>query len=395
MAGRKRSNGEGSIVPRKLKNGKTVYDAWASVRDPVTGRTKRVPKRGLETHDDAVEWIQQQRTAATRPVANGMKLDDLADAYWHSGAVETTTMASWKQRYKAEIQPYLGQVGLGDLLPLHIDTWVGKMRSKVVRGKPRKATSLLNYVTTLSAILDYGVVNKLIDADWTQVSPSVRRLRDDAARTEPEEKSPWTADDFFSFLKMESEPSYKAMWLLMAATGVRRGHACGVQWTEVDFEKKRIVFATNRVDTPEGVKTTIAKAGRRIVVPMDDALAEILREQRRRQIAEGLEDCPYVFDRPQLYKTYKQRELKAGEPMDPNGVTARFRRLRQRAGLPSGSPHTLRHLWATVARELGASRDAVADVLGNSSKVVAAVYDHSDTEQRELASKMAGTMLAS
>jgi integrase len=395
MAGRKRSNGEGTIKARKLKNGDVVYDAWASVKDPITGQTKRVPKRGHKSHDDAVEWIQQQRTAATRPVANGMKLDDLANVYWQSGAVGPSTMVDWEQRYKVEIQPYLGQIGLKELLPLHIDSWVGKMRGKLVRGKVRKPTSLINYVTTLSAILKYGVINKLLDADWTETSPAVRKLRDDAMKTEPEKKSPWTYNDFKNFLRIETEPSYKAMWLLMAATGVRRGHACGLKWVEVDFEDMVIRFGTNRVAVSRGVVETIAKAGRRIIVPMDEALANVLREQRKRQIEEGLEDCKYVFDRPVLVDTYKQEKFEPGEPMDPNGVTARFRRLRRRANLKSGSPHTLRHLWATLARELGASRDAVADVLGNSSKIVAEVYDHSDKEQRELASKMASKMLTS
>jgi integrase len=389
-----------------------VYDASVMVTDPVTGKKDRPTKRGLASETEAVEWVQTQRASRLRRV-KGMTLNDLAAIFWGSGSVEISTVPSWERMYETDIKPYLGGIPITDLLPMHIDVWVGKIREKpsLRTGAIRKPNSLVNYLTVLSSLLEYAVLNRFIDANWTKSSPAAMRLRKDATNYEPEEKSPWTVENFMDFLKVEDEPSFKSMWCLMAATGVRRGHACGVRWEEVEWERSRIVFGTNRVYSAGQVKTTIAKGGRRIILPMDDALADILRAQKKRQEEEGIQcspgpdgvsslcptkdphPCCYVFDRPVIHKTWNGKPVPKGQPMDPSGVTARFKRLVKRAKLPSGSPHTLRHTWATLARDAGATREAVADVLGHGSSIVTRTYDHSDKQGRELAGSMAKLVL--
>src|SRR5690606_34931858 len=114
------------------------------------------------------------------------------------------------------------------------------------------------------------------------------------------------------------------------------------------------------------------KAGRRIVIHMDELLEEVLLEQKARQEkakAEGpWEDHDVVFDRPILKRSLNGREFVPGIPMNPSSVTERFRRHARYAKLPPASPHDLRHMWGTLARDMGASRDTVGDALGQRSK---------------------------
>lgn len=392
MAKRAR-NGAGNIRPRKLANGDTVYDAAVSVKDPMTGKSVRLYKRGFSSHADASEWVRTQQASRLRR-SDGMTLDDLARLYWESGGIKETTKDHWISWYKADIQEYLGQVPVSEILPMHIDSWVGKIRAK----KQRKASTLVNRVTVLSNILNYGVINRLVEADWTKSSPAVRRLRTEASNQEVEEKEIWTPEQFQEFLTFEPEPSYKALWCFFAATGTRRGTACGLRWPYVDFDKDIITLGVNRTVTPQGVVETTPKGGRKQKLVMDDLLRQVLEGQKERQErlkAEGpWEDHGVVFDRPLLTTGYKGKVFVPGRPMEPKAVTERFRRLVEYAGLPPASPHDLRHMWATLARDSGASRDAVADQLGHSSKaVIKAFYDHSDVEARNLASLMSKTLL--
>lgn len=396
----KARNGEGTIKPRKLADGRTVYDAWCSVKDPLTGKSGRKSKRGHPSEAAAVEWIQSQRAAARRTPAS-MTLDDLAEMFWAAETVKGTTASHWRSWYALDIQHYLGSMPVAGILPMHLDQWVLKIRAKLHKGKPRAPTTLVNRVTVLSAILDYGVVNRFIDADWTKASGGIRKLREDAqnftADKRAEGKELWTVQQFLDFLEQETEPSYRALWCFLAATGARRGTALGLRWSDVNFERKRIVALTNRTVTPDGVMETTQKGGRRIIIHLDELLEGVLLSQRERQEKDKArgpwEDHDVVFDRPILKKSLNGKVFSPGIPMNPGTVTERFSRLARNAGLPPASPHDLRHLWGTMAKNLGATRDAVADQLGHRSVLVTNLYDHSEEESRELAASMARVML--
>lgn len=375
----KARNGQGSIRKRILKDGTTVWDASVSITDPVTGETSRPSKRGLPTEAAAVKWVQAQQASKVRPT-RGVTVNDLADMYWAAEPQKPSTIAHWKYLYRRFILDYLGEVPLAELRPAHIDTWLIKI-------KPGKSVNYLSgVVSPLSAILQYGVANRYLDANWVDTSAGVLKLRKDAKNYRPKKKLQWTIEDFRKFLRAEKSPQYRAMWCYIAATGVRRGAACGLLWEEIDFEQGLISSNSALVGTPEGDMASTQKSGALIEIYIDILLQGVLLEQKDRQ--EGL-DCPWVFDRPVL-----QKGQEPGRQMVPSLVTSHFTTTADRAGCPHGTPHNLRHLWVTLAREAGASRDAVGDIVGHSSKDVVRIYDHSEIEKKQLATSMAKLILS-
>ena len=376
----KARNGQGSIRPRKLKDGATVWDASVSIKDPVTGKTVRPSKRGFQSERDAVEWVQAQRAARTRQ-SRGTTLNHLADMYWAAEPHKASTISHWKYLYRRFIKEYLGDIELSELRPVHIDAWLIKIR-------PGKSVNYVSgIVSPLSAILQYGVANRYLDANWVDASAGVMKLRKEAKNYRPKKKVQWTVEDFRRFLRAEKSPQYRAMWCYIAATGVRRGAACGLLWEEIDFEEGIIASNSALVGTPEGKVKSTQKSGALVEIHIDPLLQGVLLEQKERQEAAGL-DCPWVFDRPVL-----QKGQKPGRQMEPTLVTSHFTTTANRAGL-KGTPHNLRHLWVTLAREAGASRDTVADYVGHSSSAITAVYDHSSTEKKALAATMAKMILS-
>jgi len=393
LAKRRARNGQGTITPRKLADGTVVYDAKVSVKDPITGVSSRPSKKGIPSHDEAVEWIETQRASKTRNV-RGMTVDDLAALFWGSGSIKDTTLSHWQADYDRNIRPYLGSMALSDLLPMHIDAWVLKVRA----AKKRKASTLVAHaLSPLSAILKYGALNKYLDTDWTKVSPAAKKLREDANNEVTEDKQIWTVEQFHSFLELETEPSFRALWIFMAATGVRRGTACGLSWSEVDFDKKVILAFKNRTPTPDGDIVSTQKGGKRIKIWLDEPLEAVLLAQKERQDkakAEGpWEDHDVVFDRPLLTTSYGGQVFIPGRPMRPQSVTERFSRLAREAGNPPASPHDLRHMWVTLARSLGVSRDTAGDIIGHRSKAVTRVYDHYEGEKVQAVSGVSKLLL--
>lgn len=380
MAKAKARDGQGSIRKRLLKDKTVVWDASVSLRDPVTGETTRPSKRGLPSEKAAIEWVAAQKAAKTRQ-SRGRVVNDLAEMYWAAEAQKATTTSHYRYLYGKHIEEYLGSVPLEDLRPAHIDAWIIKIR-------PGKSPNYVSgIIATLSSILKYGVANRFIEANWVEASAGVLRTKKEVKNHRPRKKVLWTLENFRDFLKAEQYVHYRTMWCYIAATGVRRGAACGLLWDEVDFEEGLISSNTTLVHTPDGRMESTQKSGSPIDIYMDPLLQGVLLEQKDRQKEEGI-NCPIVFDRPVL-----QRTQVPGSPMNPSQVYNHFVTTAKRAGCPHGTPHGLRHLWVTLARDAGASREAVGDFVGHSSTVVTEVYDHSEVEKRALASAMAKLLL--
>ena len=99
---------------------------------------------------------------------------------------------------------------------------------------------------------------------------------------------------------------------------------------------------------------------------MDKVTVRVLREHRRRQMAEQAaageqgQDSGYVFtDRN-------------GAPLNPDFLTRRFGRLVAESGLPPVRLHDLRHGAATLAHAAGADLKTVQEQLGHTSIVLTA-----------------------
>ncbi len=71
-------------------------------------------------------------------------------------------------------------------------------------------------------------------------------------KTTRPEISTWTAEESRLFLSLtEAKPLYP-LWRVMAATGMRRGEALGLRWSDVDLENRRLSVRHSR--TQAGIK---------------------------------------------------------------------------------------------------------------------------------------------
>jgi len=116
------------------------------------------------------------------------------------------------------------------------------------------------------------------------------------------------------------DPEYRALLRVLTATGARRGEVCGLRWSDLD---------------------TKTHASRRIA--LDDATLAVLDAQH-----EGIEDrsaaCEVELD-PHGYVFTESAD--GADPLHPDTITARFTRIRKRAGLDGVRLYDLRHLHAT------------------------------------------------
>lgn len=198
-----------------------------------------------------------------------------------------------------------------------------------------------------------------------------------------------TLREFLDRSRTEQDPLYP-LWALLATTGMRRGEALGLRWSDVDLKTGRIRIVQTVIQIGGKVSLGDPKTARgRRSVKLDDATVAILRAHRLQMNEQRLlagsdyHDQDFVFHHPD------------GSWLTPDAVSATFTRRLTRYELPGLTLHGLRHTWATLALEQGIHPRVVQERLGHSTiAITLGIYSHvSPTLHDEAAQAVADLML--
>ncbi|HYN29075.1 MAG TPA: site-specific integrase [Dermatophilaceae bacterium] len=202
----------------------------------------------------------------------------------------------------------------------------------------------------------------------------------------------WSPQQLQRFLDATLLDPLGPLFLVLATTGMRRGEAVGLCWSQVDLANCAVSVRQSMlsvrykviVDEP---KTT--RSSRTIAV--DPITVAVLRHVQQRQDAQrqllgsAWHPGDYVFTRED------------GSPWHPEYVSKRFAVLVKRAGLPRIRLHDLRHTHASLALRGGVHLKVMQERLGHSSiSVTANMYSHvAPGLQHDAATRIADLALGS
>lgn len=176
----------------------------------------------------------------------------------------------------------------------------------------------------------------------------------------PERKPTFLSrNGFQALLKSINEEWLRELVVFAVLTGMRRGEILNLRWQNIDLARK-VIF----IETDASFKT---KAGKRRVVPMNEAVFALLGRKAMTEKAIGNADNEYVF-------TYK------GKQINGSYLTHEFkeyaRKIDERLHW-----HSLRHTFASWLVQDGVSLFEVQKLLGHSSTEVTQIYSHLQPEQ--------------
>lgn len=181
---------------------------------------------------------------------------------------------------------------------------------------------------------------------------------------------------------------------LVAATGMRRGEACGVRWSDVDWDARTVLVDKSVIAVDDGTVGAIVKAPKtrasiRTVVVDSETLEQLsgLRDEQE-QLARS---CDLSLDPDGFVFSF---EPGGALPPHPDAISHGFIRIRKRAGLPSDLHiHSLRHFQATVLDAVISERQKQAR-LGWSTVQMARHYTDAVHEEDRRAAEHVGRVLA-
>ncbi len=160
---------------------------------------------------------------------------------------------------------------------------------------------------------------------------------------------------------------------LLALTGMRRGEALGLRWSDIDFDAFQIAIVQT-VTAIEG-KVVMGRpktAGSRRTVYVHDATIKALRQQRQLQAEERLAAGPaWAPDNDLVFRS------RTGEPVNPDRFSRHFDKIVAEADVPRIRLHDLRHTNATLSLKAGVHPKIVSERLGHASIAITLdLYSH-------------------
>ncbi len=376
----------GSVVKRG-KGYSVVLDVG---RDPQTGKRRQKWHSGYRTKREAEAALAEMVGNVNRGTYVEKTRQTLGEFVgdWLT-AIEPTvrpaTHYSYSRNLRLHVLPYLGSAPLvavdaGALNGLYARLLAeGRKDSEGGGLSPRS----VRYVhTILHRVLKDAV-------KWGRLARNPADAADPPRATSS--SSPdmviWTAEELRVFLNGTREDRLHAAWLLLATTGMRRGEALGLRWSDLDLDGGRTAIRQTVIAIKHEVAFGTPKTAKgRRTVTLDAVTVAALREHRKRQAAERLQigagwrDLDLVFCRVD------------GTPLHPERFSRSFTDRARQLGLARIRLHDLRHGWATMALAAGVHPKVVQERLGHANiSITLDTYSHVTASLHgEAAEKVAG-----
>lgn len=305
---------------------------------------------------------------------------------WIAGAAPSlapSTAADYRRIITQYLVPRLGRVKLSKLTSLDVTQFNADMLAGGGKGGRKLSPRTVVYAQSvlgraLADAVRWGLIAR---------NPAHGLARPKVAKPD---MSVWTAEQARTFLAYAAEDRWYALWLLLITTGLRRGEASGLRWSDLDLDAKVLSVRRTRTTVDYAIVENEPKTARsRRMVSLDAATVAALLAHRVRQREELV-----AFDGEDAAPAVYVFTDELGEPSHPQAITDRFQRLTKDAGLPVIRLHDLRHTSATLALMAGIHPKVVQERLGHSSIMITMdTYSHVVQGMQEQAAEQLASLL--
>src|SRR5450759_4296252 len=302
--------------------------------------------------------------------------------------VRASTYNSYVQHVECHIAPHIGSVKLAKLTGSQVNALYGKLAESGAKdGKKGLSAMTIHHV---HACLHKACKDAV---RWGHLSRNPLDAADPPRKKSEgtREMRTWTKEQLKAFLGTVKDDRLCALWHTIAMTGMRRGEAIGLRWSDVDLEAGRL--SVRRALIPSGREVIVSEPktikGRRVIA-IDPGTVEVLKAQAARQLDEQ-NDWDEAWTDSGLVFT-----LENGAALDPESVSRYFRLAVKKAMLPTIRLHDLRHTHATLALQAGIHPKVVSERLGHATiSITLDTYSHAlPAMQAEAAALIAGLVFA-
>jgi integrase len=357
----------------KNKKGETLYGFRIFLGyDPVTGKKYETKRQGFKTRTEAKNSASELQIKFDQGKLNknshGIKTFQELFNLWfefYKNTVKRSTVTDTLLVYQNYIEPKFKNIKINKINVTFCQKCVNYWHARY--------ESYRRIKNLAAQIIDYAITLELID------SSPMRKIILPKPKAKAKKINFYEKDElkhFFDCLEGIGDKRYIAFFRLLAYTGIRRGEAMGLRWSDFNFDNqtmsiKRGLYFDERIKKVI-VQTPKTKSSIR-TLDVDQETIQILKawraDQQQRFLKFGvntLKAGQYVFTQD-----------KSNKLLAPGRADDWLRWIYKHYPQRKITVHGFRHTHASLLFEAGATIKQVQDRLGHSnSKTTLDIYTH-------------------
>ena len=241
--------------------------------------------------------------------------------------------------------------------------------------------SILHYHRLISAVLEKAKKERLVPFNVAKEHTTTPKLKKKEISLLNEDQ----AKRFLSLLLEEEDTRFKAAFMLLLFSGVRKGELCGLSWSDIDEKSGKIhIGKASQYLVKQGIQETSTKTSSSIrTIKMPDIVFDVLKEYRvwwnKQRLMYG-----------KGWQGQKDRLFiqESGLPIMPATINYWLTKFLKAHDLPHVTPHSLRHTFVSLQLAAGVDIRTLQSRTGHAqASTLLNIYAHAIESAQEAASE--------
>ena len=250
---------------------------------------------------------------------------------------DANTQKDYVSKLNRLIIPYFKSYKLEDIKPFDVEKWQNVLLQKYSTTTVRRTRNILNMV------LKKAVANDMISRNPIEYADSIKVRHN--------KQEPYSIEEMIKILN-NVHGWLKVFLHLAFTTGLRPGELVGLQWDDIDFEKK-IIYLKRSISKGVVKEDTTTKNHNRLVVVADFMLDMLKRHK------ECSKKNIWIFPSRLGKPYYSSKEISERH----------FKPLLKELGVKWKTLRATRHTYVSIMRNAGVSSDFITEIVGHSKEV--------------------------
>lgn len=333
------------------------------------GKRTEKKKSSFKTEKAALKALLKVKAATLRGETKHIEYDNLNVATWLDMWYEAnqykwkdTTRVQREYIIRLHLKPFLGHYKLQKLdRYTYQKEFINRLRGKY------KSSSIQRFHTIFKIAINAAVEEEILQRNrFTKIT-----ITNPNETTEPTINNFLTPAQLVAFLKeaeLYNNLTIYMFILLVAYTGLRRGEALGLRWSDVDFTNNSIKIERTRDD--QGVRSPKTKNSYRTILVDEIVITQLTAYKK------WCKELQFKCGKKVDNDTYIFLNEKTGREISHTNVLWHFNKIKLKQGFTEITVHGLRHTHATILLNEEQNVKEIAERLGNTVDMIYQIYGH-------------------